>query len=281
MLVNAKQILKKAQKGKYAIGQFNTSNLEMTQAIIEAAEKMKAPVIVATSEKALDYAGFEELVSLIKLMATKSRMPIILHLDHGASLDIVKKCIKAGFTSVMMDASKKPFAENIRLTKKVVQLARTKNVSVESELGALAGREDYVVSLKSVMTDPDKAREFVHKTGVDSLAVSIGNIHGIPLPYERLDFARLNEIRKNVKIPLVLHGASSTAPAKIKKAIKLGICKINIDTDLRLAFTNTLRKTLAKNKKLFDPREVLAPSREAITKVVMDKIKVFGSMNKA
>lgn len=281
MLVNAKQILKKAQKGKYAIGQFNTSNLEMTQAIIEAAEKMKAPVIVATSEKALDYAGFEELVSLIKLMATKSRMPIILHLDHGASLDIVKKCIKAGFTSVMMDASKKPFAENIRLTKKVVQLARAKNVSVESELGALAGREDYVVSLKSVMTDPDKAREFVHKTGVDSLAVSIGNIHGIPLPYERLDFARLNEIRKNVKIPLVLHGASSTAPAKIKKAIKLGICKINIDTDLRLAFTNTLRKTLAKNKKLFDPREVLAPSREAITKVVMDKIKVFGSMNKA
>lgn len=281
MLVNSKQILRKAQKERYAIGQFNTSNLEMTQAIIEAAEKMKAPVIVATSEKALDYAGFEELVSLIKLMATKSRMPIILHLDHGASLDIVKKCIKAGFTSVMMDASKKPFAENIRLTKKVVQLARAKNVSVESELGALAGREDYVVSLKSVMTDPDKAREFVHKTGVDSLAVSIGNIHGIPLSYERLDFTRLNEIRKNVKIPLVMHGASSTAPAKIKKAIKLGICKINIDTDLRLAFIKTLRKTLAKDKKVYDPRAVLAPSREALKRVVIEKIKLFGSKNKA
>jgi len=280
MLINSKQILKKAQKGHYAVGHFNTNNLETTQAIIEAAEKMKAPIFLATSEKAFEYAGFDNLVGLIKIMAQKVKAPIILHLDHGASLDIIKKCIKAGFTSVMMDASKKPFSENIRLTKKVVQLARAKNVSVESELGALAGREDYVVSLKSVMTDPKKANEFVKKTGIDSLAVSIGNIHGIPLPYEKLDFTRLNEIKKNVKIPLVLHGASSTAPAKIKKAIKLGICKINIDTDLRLAFTNTLRKTLASNKKVFDSRAVLSPSREALKQVVMEKIRLFGSQSK-
>lgn len=281
MLVNAKKILEKAQKGKYAIGHFNTNNLETTQAIIEAASEMKAPIFLATSEKAFEYAGFDNLVGLIKIMAQEVKTPIILHLDHGASLAIVEKCIRAGFTSVMMDASKKPFSENIRLTKKVVQLAKAKNVSVESELGALAGREDYVVSLKSVMTDPKKAAEFVKKTGVDSLAVSIGNIHGIPLPYERLDFARLNEIRKNVKIPLVLHGASSTAPAKIRQAIKLGICKINIDTDLRLAFTNTLRKTLAKDKKVYDPRAVLMPSREALKRVVIEKIKLFGNKNKA
>lgn len=280
MLVNSKQILKKAQEGHYAVGHFNTNNLEITQAIIEAADEMKAPIFLATSEKALDYAGFDELVGLIKIMAQKVKVPIILHLDHGQSLRIVEKCIKAGYTSVMLDASKKPFLENIRLTKKVVQMAKAKNVTVESELGALAGREDYIVSLKSVMTDPEKAREFVQKTGIDSLAVSIGNIHGIPLPYERLDFQRLKEIRKKVKIPLVLHGASSTAPAKIKKAIKLGICKINIDTDIRLAFTKTLRKTLAKDKKLYDPREVLAPSREAIRKVVINKIRLFGSQNK-
>lgn len=281
MLVNSKLILKKAQKGGYAIGQFNTSNLEITQAIIKAAEKMKAPVFVATSEKAIDYAGLDELAGLIKSMAQKVKVPIILHLDHGTSLDIVKKCIQVGYTSVMLDASKRSFNENIRLTKKVVQLAKAKNVSIESELGALAGKEDYIKSLKSIMTDPNQAVEFVKKTGIDSLAVSIGNIHGIPLPYEKLDFIRLKAIQHKVKIPLVLHGASSTAPAKIKKAIKFGICKINIDTDLRLAFAHSLRKTLAKDKNLFDPRTILASSREAIKKVVKAKIRLFGSRNKA
>jgi len=282
MLTNYKTWIKQAYKQHFAIGAFNTNNLEMTQAIIEAAEEMRSPVIVQTSEKALDYAGIDEISQIAISLASKARVPIILNLDHGRKLSILKDCLQHGFTAVMYDGSHFPYKRNVKITKKVVQLAKKYKASVEGELGALAGIEDYIKSKKVIMTGPIEAKRFIKETGVDILAVSIGNAHGIPTPHEKFDLKRLKEIYLSTKgTPLVLHGASSTAPNKIRSAIKSGISKINIDTDLRLAFTKTLRKTLAGNKKVYDPRAVLTPSKEAMKRVIKQKIKVFGSINKA
>jgi len=282
MLTHYKTWIKRAYKEHFAIGAFNTNNLEMTQAIIEAADEMRSPVIIQTSEKALDYAGIDEISQIVISLAKKAKVPVILNLDHGRKIQTVQDCLKHGFTAVMYDGSHFKYRKNVNLTKKVVQIARRYKVGVEGELGALAGIEDYIKSKKVIMTKPIEAKRFIKDTGVDILAVSIGNAHGIPVPHEKFDLKRLKEIYLATKsTPLVLHGASSTAPAKIRAAIKLGVSKINIDTDLRLAFTNSLRKTLAKNKKVYDPRAVLAPSKEALKRVVKQKIKVFGSWRKA
>jgi fructose-bisphosphate aldolase class II len=305
MLVTNKELLRKAQKEAYAVGAFNIQNLESLLAVVEAAVEEESPVIVAVTPSAIKYGGLNYLAGLVKTAAEVSPIPISLHLDHGEDVETVKKCLEAGFTSVMIDCSHLPFEENISLTKRVVDLAHQKGVSVEGELGRLAGIEEKTVAEReAVLTDPIEAEEFVRRTSVDALAVSIGTSHGA---YKfkgepKLDFERLKQIRERVDVPLVLHGASSVpqwiiekatkygaelAGAKgipedhIRKAIALGITKINIDTDLRLAFTATIREVLATSPKEFDPRKILGPAKEAMKEVVKAKMRLFGSSGKA
>ncbi|MFA5133221.1 MAG: class II fructose-1,6-bisphosphate aldolase [Patescibacteria group bacterium] len=305
MLVPLKKVLSKADKGGYAVPAFNINNMEILQAVMEAAIKLKSPVIIQTSEGAIEYAGMDYIVAMVGL-AAKAKVPVVLHLDHGKDLKIIKKAIDSGYASVMIDASSKPFAENVAATKKVVGWAKKKGVSVEAEIGAISGVEDFVsVSEKQAFfTDPEEARKFVEKTGCDALAVSIGTAHGAFKSKGKveLDISRLAKINKMVKVPLVLHGASGV-PKKyvdlankygadlgetegvgdnwIKLAIKNGIRKINTDTDLRLAFLAGVREALFNDKKVFDPRKILGPAKEIIKEVAENRIKLFGSAGKA
>lgn len=292
----------------YAIGGFNVNNMEIIQGIIDAGKELNAPLILQFSEGARKYARHEFLSHLVKAATELVDIPIVLHLDHGEDFEICKKCIDGGFTSVMIDGSKHSFEDNIKLTKQVVDYAHDKGVVVEAELGKLAGVEDNIsVSEKdAIFTNPDQAAEFVEKSGCDSLAVAIGTSHGA---YKfkgdaQLDFDRLLEIQKKIpNTPLVLHGASSVPQdlvdicnkygAQIKDskgvpedmitraASKFNVCKVNIDTDLRLAFTGAIRKVFVESPGEFDPRKYLGPAREAIKQVIIRKIKVLGCEKKA
>lgn len=306
MLVNLNNILLTARKKRYAVGAFNTSNLEITQAIISAAETLSAPVIAATSDKAIRYAGLENLAAMIINMAERAQIPVILHLDHGNSYELCCECIKNGYTSVMIDASHLSFKNNVTLTRKVVRYAHKYGVTVEAEIGRLAGIEDdlKVKDGYAIYTDPDEASRFAKESGCDALAVAIGTSHGAykfkGTPRLRIDILR--EIAESVSVPLVLHGASGVKQKWInrvnnnggalehargvpdtllRKAIKNGIAKINTDTDLRIGFTAGVREYLSRNPKSFDPREITAAGRDRIVEVVMDRIQVFGSINKA
>lgn len=305
MLITLKQVLQKADRGGYAVPAFNINNLEITQAVMDAAIKLKSPVILQTSEGAIEYAGLEYLVAMVRV-AAKAKVPVVLHLDHGKDLKVIKQAIDSGYTSVMIDASSKPYAENVAATKKIVGWAKKKNISVEAELGAIKGIEDLVsVSEKQAFfTDPMQARDFVKDTGCDALAVSIGTAHGAFKSKEKivLDIKRLAEINKLVDVPLVLHGASGVPKRlvelankygaelggtegipddQIRLAIKNGVRKINTDTDLRLAFAAGVRQALAEDKKVFDPRKIIAPAKKMIQEVAEERIKLFGSQNKA
>jgi len=305
MLVTNKDLLLPARRKAYAVGAFNIQNLESLLAVAEAAVEEKSPVIVAVTPSAIKYAGLAYLVKIARIATEATPVPMSLHLDHGEDFETVSRCIEAGFTSVMIDGSFLKFEENIALTRRVVDLARPKGVSVEAELGRLAGVEEKTVEEKeAVLTDPSAAEEFVERTRVDALAVAIGTSHGA---YKfkaepKLDFERLRLIEERVDLPLVLHGASSVPSwiiekavkygaeltgargipeEHIKKAISLGIAKINIDTDLRLAFTATIREFLANSPKEFDPRKILGPAKEAVKEVVKAKTRLFGSSGKA
>ena len=305
MLLTNKEILASAMARKYSVGAFNIHNLESLQAVVTAAKEENSPVIVAVTPSAIKYAGLTYLAKIVKTAAENASVQMSLHLDHGKDIETITKCVDAGFTSVMIDGSHMDFEENVALTKKVIELAHVKGVSVEAELGRLAGVEEVSVEEKeAILTDPEAAKEFVERTNVDALAVAIGTSHGA---YKfkgepKLDFKRLTEIREKVDVPLVLHGASGVpawiiekatkygaqlAGAKgmpdesIKQAVRLGIAKINIDTDLRLAFTATIREVLAITPTQFDPRKILGPAREAMKKVVRSKMRLFGSSNKA
>ncbi len=306
MLISLSSLLQKAQKDRYAVGAFNVNNLETLQAVMDAAEKEKAPVIVQTSEGAIEYAGMEELAALVHIAAKKSKRPVVFHLDHGKNADLVMEAIESGwYTSVMFDGSSLSFEENVAATKKIVARAHKKNISVEAELGAIAGIEDFVnvKERDAHLTSPEQAALFVKKTGCDALAIAIGTRHGA-FKYEhesQLDFARLKKIAERVSVPLVLHGASGVpahiktlctkygceiasakgvSDAHIKKAVSLGICKVNIDTDLRIAFDAGIRKFLHDKPDVIDPREILNPAKELMTKVVRHKMKMFGCSNK-
>ncbi|MEK6899718.1 MAG: class II fructose-1,6-bisphosphate aldolase [Nanoarchaeota archaeon] len=303
MFADTKSLLSKAQKGKYAVAHFNTNNMEILQGVVKAAQKLRSPIILATSEGALDYAGINYLYSLAKTASEESAVPIALHLDHGKDLEMIRKAIQKGYSSVMIDASKFPFEKNISLTKKVVSLAHSKGISVEAELGTIGGAEDLVSSKNIIYTDPAKAREFVEKTGCDFLAVAIGTSHGAYKFAGKCSLRQdiLQQIRKRVSVPLVLHGASGVPAsvvkmaerygadlsgvkgvpdAQIKTAIKNGITKINTDTDLRIAFDAAVRKALQSAPKDFDPRHILAPARDLIQKVAEQRIRIFGSAGK-
>ncbi|MDD2494712.1 MAG: class II fructose-1,6-bisphosphate aldolase [Tissierellia bacterium] len=306
-LVTSKEMFKKAYEGNYAVGAFNVNNMEIIQGIVDAAKEENAPLILQVSAGARKYANPIYLRKLVEAAIEDSGLDIVLHLDHGEDFEICKSCIDGGFTSVMIDGSKLPFEENIALTKKVVEYAHNKGVVVEGELGKLAGVEDAVkVNTKdATYTDPDEAYEFVKRTGVDSLAIAIGTSHGA---YKfkgdpSLDFERLEKISKLLPdFPLVLHGSSSVpkefvdlcnkyggkipgaagVPEEmLSKASKMAVCKINIDTDLRLAMTASIRQVLTDNPSEFDPRKYLGPGREAIKKMVAHKMRnVLGCSGK-
>jgi len=284
MIVHIKKIISGAQQGKYALGAFNTSNLEVTLGIIRGAAAQKSPVIVQVSESTIKYAGLTNITELIKIIAATDgkKIPIAIHLDHGHSFKVVADCIKAGFSSVHIDGSDLPFEKNIALTKKAADYGHKHGVFVQAELGAMLGKEGTV--LKGVpkdpnayMTDPAKVKEFVRRTGVDTLAVSVGTMHGYYQGKEKIDFPRLKKIHEQIpQTPLVLHGASGLSDSDMKAAAKFGVRIINIDTDVRKAFTEALRQTIkAVPKNHYDPRTVLAPSLGAVTAEVARLIKLF------
>ena len=307
-LVTTKEMFEKSMKEGFAIGAFNINNMEIIQGIIDAAQKQNSPVILQASSGAIKYARIKYLMKMVEAAVEETNIPIAIHLDHGPDFETCKMCIDNGFTSVMIDGSKYSFEENVALTKKVVDYAHERGVVVEAELGQLAGIEDDVnVSEEDARyTDPDQAKEFVERTGCDSLAIAIGTSHGA---YKFKGEARLRmDILKQVKekipnTPIVLHGASTVIPELVEtcnnyggdipgakgvpdeilhEASLSGVSKINVDTDLRLAFTGEIRKALAENPSAFDPRKYLTPAREKITEVVEHKIRdVFGSSNKA
>ncbi|ABB14071.1 MULTISPECIES: class II fructose-1,6-bisphosphate aldolase [Carboxydothermus] len=282
-LVTVAELLTKAYREGYAVGAFNCNNMEIVQAIVAAAEAENSPVIIQASQGAIKYAGIDYIAALSHQAAKNAKVPVALHLDHGTSLEQVMACIRHGFTSVMIDGSKYPFAENVAITKKVVELAHAVGVSVEAELGKIGGTEDdiSVDERDAFFTDPEEAREFVAQTGVDSLAVAIGTAHGRYKGVPKLDFERLAKIRELVHIPLVLHGSSGVPDEDIKKAISLGVAKVNIDTNIREAFVGKMREVLEKNPDEIDPRKILGPAREAAIEIIREKIRVFGSSNKA
>lgn len=281
MQAKLKAILDKAYQGHYAVGAFNTSDLEITQGIIEAATEMRSPVIVQTSEKAISYAGLEEISSIVRIEAIKAPISVTLHLDHGKDLDLIYRAMKFGYSSVMVDTSVFPENKRIDILKKVVTEAHKYGLSVEGERDSIKGTEDFIKADRSHLTDPDKAAEFVNQTGIDAFAVSIGNAHGGNLPGENLDLNLLHQIHEKIDLPLVLHGASSTPEDKIRQAIKYGIAKINIDTDLRHAFVGEIKNLFVDHPDTTDPREIMKAGKEAIKKVVKEKIKLFGSAGKS
>lgn len=309
-LVTTKEMFEKAYEGGYAIGAFNVNNMEIVQGITRAAKKLNAPVILQCSAGARKYAGPEYIVAMVKTAAEETGLPIALHLDHGPDFETCKSCIDSGFTSVMIDGSSLPYEENVDLTKKVVEYAHAHGVVVEGELGTLAGVEDdvNVDAEDASYTKPEEVYDFVTRTGVDSLAIAIGTSHGAykfkPGQKPQLRFDILKEVSEKLPgFPIVLHGASSVNQEHIKlineyggempdaigipeemlrEAASMAVCKINVDSDIRIAMTAALRKYLAENPKHFDPRQYLTPARELIEEVVAHKIDVvFGAKDRA
>jgi len=282
-LVAGKELLAAAKKGNYAVGAFNCNNMEIIQAIIAAAEAEKSPVIIQASQGAIKYAGVDYIVGLVTTAAKNTKIPVCLHLDHGTNFQQVVQCVVKGFSSVMFDGSKLSLEENIAVTKKIVEIAATVGVSTEAEIGTIGGTEDDITVLEreAMLTDPADVQHFVEKTGVDSLAVAIGTAHGQYKFEPKLDFERLAKIRDLVDIPIVMHGSSGVPDADVQKAISLGVRKVNIDTNIREAFVQKIKEVLAANPHEIDPRKILGPAREAMTAIVREKIRVFGSSGKA
>ena len=309
-LVNTKEMFQKAYEGGYAIGAFNVNNMEIIQGIVDACKELNSPVILQVSGSARKYARHAYLYSMVKTAAEETGLPIALHLDHGSSFELCKECIDGGFTSVMIDGSHLDYEENVALTKKVVEYAHAHGVTVEGELGQLAGVEDEVSveADKAQYTDPDQVQDFVTRTGVDSLAIAIGTSHGAfkfkPGQKPQLRFDILQEVMNRLPgFPIVLHGASSVIPEYVetinqyggklddaigipedmlREAASMAVCKINVDSDLRLALTAGVRKYLAENPTHFDPRQYLAEGRKYIQDIVAHKIEcVLGSAGQA
>lgn len=285
-LVSMTDMLNKAKDGKYAVGQFNINNLEFTQAILQAAEEEKSPVILGVSEGAARYmGGFKVIVKMVEALMEEYgiTVPVAIHLDHGSSFEVCAKAIHAGFTSVMIDGSHLPLEENIALTKKVVELAHIHGVSVEAELGRIGGQEDDLVvdDAEAAYAVPSECEQLVRETGVDCFAPALGSVHG---PYKgepNLGFDRMEEIMKLTGVPLVLHGGTGIPLKDIQRAISLGTAKINVNTENQIASAKKVREVLAENPDLYDPRKYLGPARDAIKETVIQKMREFGSSGKA
>jgi len=274
MLASLRELLKEG----YAVPAFNAYNVETVQAIIQAGEEVESPLIIQASESALEYAGLEEFAAYVLQAAKKTKIPVGFHLDHGKNLDTVKRCVKNGFTSIMFDGSSKTFDENVKASLQAKRIAG--KIPIELEIGALAGKEDYIEEREARYTSPVDALRFYNLTKPDALAVSIGNSHGWSEKKLKLNFKLLKEIHEVIPAPLVLHGSSGVSDAQIRKAVKLGVMKINMDTQLRKAFTLALKKSLFENPDI-NPRVHLEKAREAVKKTCVERIKVCGSSWKA
>ncbi len=283
MLVSMKEMLNKAKSEKYAVGQFNINNLEWTQAVLEASEDLQSPVILGVSEGAAKYmGGFKVVTAMVNsLIEEKSiTVPVAIHLDHGTSFESCKKAIDSGFTSVMIDGSHHTIDENIELTKKVVEYAHPLGISVEAEVGTVGGEEDGIIGGINY-ANPNDCLRMVKESNIDALAAALGSVHGEYAGEPKLGFAEMEVISNMTNAPLVLHGGSGIPNHQIKKAIKLGHSKINVNTECQIEWTKAVRETLNTNDVVYDPRKVIGPGKVAIIKVVSNKIIEFGSNNKA
>lgn len=281
-LVTTKQLLLDAQKKGYAVGAFNVENMEMVQAVVAAAEELNSPVIMQTTPSTVKYADLAYFYANVKTAAEKASVPVVMHLDHGSSFELAMRALRTGYTSIMIDGSHESYEDNIAVTKAVVDACHPSEVPVEAELGKVGGKEDDLDGGDdNPYTDPNQAKEFVERTGVDSLAVAIGTAHGVYKGTPKLDVERLSEIRKVVTVPLVLHGTSGVPDGAVEECIKRGICKVNYATDLRIAFTKGVNRVLKENPDTIDPKKYNAAGREEVKQYVMSKMKVCGSNGKA
>ena len=281
-LMTTKQILKKAQEEHYAIGAFNVENMEMVMAVISAAEEMNAPVIMQTTPSTVKYAGLDYFLANVKVAASRANIPVVMHLDHGSSLELASQAFRTGYTSIMIDGSHDDFETNIKLSKSVVDMCKPSGIAVEAELGKVGGKEDDLDGGDGdIYTDPLEAKEFVQRTGVDSLAIAIGTAHGMYKGEPKLDLERLSAIREVVSVPLVLHGGSGIPDSKVQEAIRRGICKVNYATELRIAYTDGIRKYLSENPDAIDPKKYNKAGFDEVKKFVKEKIRVCGCENKA
>lgn len=282
-IVSMHEMLQKAKQGKYAVGQYNMNNFQWVEAILQAAEEEKAPVIVAASDRLVDYlGGFKTIAVVVKQLvkALNITVPVALHLDHGMNVERCKQAIDAGFSSVMIDGSHYSIEENIRMTKEVVEYAKPKGVSVEAEVGTVGGMEDGLIG-GIQYADPLECVRLVHEAGVDALAAALGSVHG---PYQGepvLGFDEMKEIAELTGVPLVLHGGSGIPDYQIRKAIELGHAKINVNTECLQAWAKAVRQVLAENPEVYDARFILTPGMDAVKEAVRNKIKEFGTSQKA
>jgi len=283
MIVNMEELLKRAQSGKYAVPQFNINNLEWTKFILEECEANKSPVIIGVSEGAIKYmGGYKTVANLVKTLVAdlKITVPVAIHLDHGSSVESCLNAISAGFSSVMIDASKNALNLNIDITNQVVKVAHKYSVTVESEIGMIDGVEDGVNGTASFAT-VEECMEMYKKTKIDALAPALGSVHGIYKGEPNLQFKRMLEISNKIPTPLVLHGGSGISDEKIREAINCGICKINVNTELQIAWCKDMRHFLATDSSTYDPRKIIKAGEKALKKAVRDKILLFGSNEKA
>ncbi|AEG62020.1 class II fructose-1,6-bisphosphate aldolase [Desulforamulus ruminis] len=276
-LVSGRDLLEHAKQNHYAVGAFNFTNMENLQAIIAAAEELNAPVIIQITEKSIAYAGLGYLHALGKFAAETARVPVVLHLDHGKEWSTVIHCIRNGWTSVMIDASKKPFEQNVALTQKVVEVARPVKVAVESELGFIGGKEGDITPEGDIYTDVEQAVEFARRTGTDALAIAVGTAHGIYKGEVRIDFNRIKEIKERTAMPLVLHGSSGVPDEMIRQAVEAGINKVNFDTEIKLAHLAALKNFLQEHPGEYDLRKMNEPGRQAMKEKVKEKIRLLSS----
>lgn len=280
-LVSSKQLLLDAQSGRYAVCAFNAENMEMVIAILKTAGENKAPVIIQTTSSTLKYASPEMFFGMVKAASVQYDTPVALHLDHGSSYELAMHCARAGYTSVMIDGSQLPFEKNISLVQKVVEDCKMLHIPVEAELGRVGGKEDNIVCSGLAYTDPDDAVEFAQRTDIDSLAVAIGTAHGVYKGTPQLDIERLKEIKGRVSVPLVLHGTSGVPTDKVQACIENGICKVNYATDLRIAYSDGIKKYLSENPETFDPKKYGEAGMENVCACVRDRIFLCGSQNRA
>ena len=280
-LVTSGEMLSKAQEGGYAVGAFNAENMEMVKAIIQAAEELKAPVMIQTTPSTIKYGTVETYAAIVAAEAAKASVPVCLHLDHGSSFELAMQAIHAGYTSVMIDGSKLDFEGNIAETKRVADVANALNIPCEAELGKVGGKEDDLEAEADTNTDPQEAKEFVERTGVTSLAVAIGTAHGFYVGTPVLDKERLSEIREVVDIPLVLHGASGLSDEDVSDCVKRGICKVNFATELRAAYTKAVKELLEEKPDTIDPKAYGKVGIQAVKELVMARMKVCGCDGKA
>ena len=279
-LVTSAQMLRDAKQGGYAVGAFNVENMEMIQAAVQTAEELRAPIILQTTPSTVKYSSLDAFFAMVKPLAERASVPVALHLDHAKEVSLVAQAILSGYTSVMIDASEKPLAENVEAAKKVLLFAEPNGIPVEAELGRISGKEDSLSSSDEAYTDPEEAVRFVEQTGISSLAVAIGTAHGIYHSAPKLNKKLLAELSARLPLPLVLHGASGLSDQDISDCVKLGICKVNFATDLRVRFTGAVRDALGQDPSIIDPKTLGKAGMAAVKKEIAHKMSVCGCVNR-